>query len=146
MDNFNDAALNSPFTKYELLSAIKKLKNNKSTSFDSIGNEMLKTGGKIIADALLLLFNSVLEAGIFPKAWKTSIMQIIHKSGTKTDPNNFRGICVSSSLGKLFNKLLRARLEIYCEKNKLISKSQKGGKAGARTADHLLRNWAGNHS
>ena len=85
-----------------------------------------------------MLFNSVLESGVFPSSWKTGILHILHKSGTKTDPNNFRGICISSCLGKLFNKLLRDRLETYCDKNKLISDSQLGGRAGARTADHLL--------
>ena len=99
---------------------------------------MLKSGAKILADALLTLFNLVLESGVFPKAWKTSILHILHKSGIKTDPNNFRGICISSCLGKLFNKMLRERLETYCNKNKIINVSQLGGRTGARTADHLL--------
>ena len=99
---------------------------------------MLKVGGVILSDAFLVLFNNVLKSGIFPAAWKTGILQILHKSGSKSDPKHFRGICVSSSLGKLFNKILRARLEMYCQKNDLISKAQLGGCAGARTADHLL--------
>ena len=62
----------------------------------------------------------------------------IHKSGPKNDPNNFRGICVSSCLGKVFNSLLRNRLEKKCIDDNIIHQSQISGKKAARTADHLL--------
>ena len=52
--------------------------------------------------------------------------------------NNYRGLAVSSCLGKLFNKILQKRLDKYCKKNNLISVEQGSGKAGSRTSDHLL--------
>ena len=52
------------------------LKNNKATAFDKVGNEMLKSGATILADALLV------ESGIFPSSWKTGILHILHKSGS----------------------------------------------------------------
>ena len=84
------------------------------------------------------LFNFILNSGIYPSSWKLDILSPIHKSGEKNDPNNFRGVTVSSCFGKLFNKLLQKRLEDYCKTNKLISNKQGSGKAGSRTADHLL--------
>ena len=94
----------------------------------------------LVASKILFIyfFNSILESGTYPKAWKIGILHILHKAGNKSDPNNFRGICLASSVGKLFNKILRSRLETYCEENKLISRPQLGGRAGARTADHLF--------
>ena len=130
--------LDGIISKAELIAAIKKLKNNKASSFDKINNEMLKVSAGILSDAVLTHFNAVLNFGIFPASWKSGILQILHKSGTKSDPNHFRGICVSSCFGKLFNKILRARLELYCDKNNFINKAQLGGQAKARTADHLL--------
>ena len=56
----------------------------------------------------------------------------------KSDPNNFRGISVSSCLGKLFNKILQRRLEKLCNKNSIINDIQGSGKANSRTSDHLL--------
>ena len=41
-------------------------------------------------------------------------------------------------MGKLFNSMLRNRLEEKCKKEKLISKCQASGKENVRTADHLL--------
>ena len=34
--------------------------------------------------------------------WSNGIITALHKSGNKDDPSNFRGICISSCLGKLF--------------------------------------------
>ena len=53
-----DPIFNEKFTKKDLKLAISRLKNNKSSSFDMICNEMLKEGADVLADPLLLLFNS----------------------------------------------------------------------------------------
>ena len=85
-----------------------------------------------------IVFNAFLESAIYPTSWKKDILSPLHKSGEKNDPNNFRGIAVSSCLGKLFCKVLQKRLENYCEKNKIINEVQGSGKQGSRTSDHLL--------
>ena len=70
--------------------------------------------------------------------WKKSILTPLHKSESLTDPSNFRGVAVNSCMGKLFNKLLQARLENKCIKEGLINNSQGSGKRGSRTADQLM--------
>ena len=66
------------------------------------------------------------------------ILSPLHKSSEKSEPNNYRGLAVSSCLGKLFNKILQRRLDNFCKKNNFISDFQGSGKSGSRTADHLL--------
>ena len=99
---------------------------------------MLKSSKLIITSQLLMLFNSILSTAVYPSAWKKSILTPLHKSNDLSDPNNFRGVAVSSCLGKLFNKLLNTRLEKKCVEEKLINDCQGSGKKGSRTADHLL--------
>ena len=130
--------LEHPITKKELLQSVKLLKNNKSTSFDRISNEMLKHGIEPLSKSILLLFNTILSFNVYPIEWKKDILGPLHKSGDKSDPNNFRGICVSSCFGKLFNSILRTRLEDKCQANNVISKCQASGKKNVRTSDHLL--------
>ena len=137
IDSFS-CELDQTFTKKELLDCVKKLKNNKASSFDRVNNEMLKAGISTLSDPLLLLFNTILKNDIYPSSWKLDILGPLHKSGPKDDPNNFRGICVSSCIGKLFNTLLRCRLEKKCVEMGWIGKYQLSGKKGARTSDHLL--------
>ena len=126
------------FTRSEILNGISALKNNKACSFDRITNEMLKTGKLILADPLLQLFNSILNCTIYPTKWKADILTPLHKSAEKNDPNNYRGVAVSSCLGKLFNKLLQNRLENFCNKKEYVCETQGSGKKGSRTSDHLL--------
>ena len=133
-----ESDLDFTFTKKELLHSMRKLKNNKATSFDGISNEMLKFGIEPLSNSLLLIFNTILSFNLYPAEWKKDILGPLHKSGDKCDPNNFRGICVSSCLGKLFNSMLRNRLEDKCVKENLVHKSQASGKINVRTADHLL--------
>ena len=130
--------LDIPFTEVNIKTAIKSLKNNKASSFDSVLNEMLKCAAPIISKPLLGFFNTILESNIYPSPWKNDVLGPLHKSGPLDDPNNFRGICVSSCIGKLFNTLLRQKLETFCDKNSLINKYQGSGKKQSRTADHLM--------
>ena len=44
--------INIPFTRSDLISSLKQLKNNKASSFDQISNEMLKTSGPILYEYL----------------------------------------------------------------------------------------------
>ena len=127
--------LDHPFTKTELLKGLKGLKNNKASSFDKISNEMLKIGGNIIFEPLLKLFNAILNHSLYPSTWKYDILNPIHKSGVKDDPNNFRGIAIASCFGKLFTTLLRNRLQNFCDKGDIVSKFQSSGKNVSRTAD-----------
>ena len=101
-----DNELNEPFTFEELTIGLKDLKNNKASSFDRVSNEMLKTSGKILKNVFLHLFNSIRASSFYPTIWKKDILHPIHKSEEKDDPNNFRGIAISSCFGKLFTKLL----------------------------------------
>ena len=100
------------------------MKNKKASSFDSILNEMIKAGAKILSKPLEKLFNSILENQTYPTEWKHDILGPIHKTGPLDDVNNFRGICITSCLGKLFNSVLKNRLELYLNKNGAIHKSQ----------------------
>ena len=96
--------LDQPFNKKDFVEAIKRLKNNKATSFDLVSNEMLKNGFEPISQPILLVFNTILKFNLYPNEWKKDILGPLHKSGVKTDPNNFRGLAFSSCLGKLFNQ------------------------------------------
>ena len=52
--------------------------------------------------------------------------------------NNYRGICVSSCLGKHFTSLLQNRLTLFLEEHDLLSPYQVGLRAGYRTSDHIF--------
>ena len=62
----------------------------------------------------------------------------IHKKGSIHDPNNYRGITVSSALGKLFNTILNNRLTQFLNENGAMCENQIGFKKKCRTSDHMF--------
>ncbi len=80
----------------EVEAAISKLKNGKASGNDCISNEMLKHGRNYIIPALCKLFNLIFSSGHFPNTWKLGTVSLLHKGGPSTDPNNYRGITVTS--------------------------------------------------
>ena len=130
--------LDYKISEKEISDAICSLKNGKASGFDSILNEMLKTGHSFLLCSLHKLFNTVLSSGKFPTEWAKGIIVPIFKSGSKNDPANFRGITVGSCIAKLFTKILNCRLDAFLVKHKIICKEQIGFTKGKRTSDHMF--------
>ena len=133
-----NTTMDSPITQAELKEAIAGLKNKKAKATDSVANEMLKCGQHILTKALLKLFNLVLESSLYPKSWAYGDITPILKSGDPQDPNNYRGITVSSTISKVFTTILNRRLTKYIENNNLLSEYQIGFRKGCRTSDHIF--------
>ena len=135
-DKFNE--LDEIITENELLNATKKLKYKKAAYSDKIKNEMIKSSIGSLSEGFLKVFNKILTSGRFPEVWCQGLISPIYKSGNLADPGNYRGICVSSCMGKLFCSILNTRLTDFATKKKLIHPSQIGFMPGNRTADHAL--------
>ena len=99
---------------------------------------MLKTQNPLLESAIQKIFNEVLTSGKYPELWNIGSITSIFKSGDIYDPNNFRGITITSSLGKLFNRILNKRLENYREINSQGCVEQNAYKKNCRTTDHMF--------
>ena len=130
--------LNEQFSERELRRVVKKLKNGKATGMDRISNEMIKASLPYMQQAYLKLFNMILSAQCIPSVWCKSIITPSHKSGSKSDPENFRPICVTSCLSKLFCLKLNERLTLFINKCEIMNVNQIGFKEKCRTADRLF--------
>ena len=130
--------LNCEITEKEIVSCSKMLKNKKAASSDKIRNEMIKNSIDIMRPVYLKLFNLILKSGFFPDSWCESSLTPIFKSGEQCDPNNYRGISVSSCLGKFFMVILNQRFLKYIQKENLLHNSQIGFLPLFRTSDHIF--------
>ena len=89
-------------------------------------------------DLLINFINLCLEKSLIPKSWWLELINPIHKEGSKDDPNNYRGLCISSTLLKIICSLLNNRILLQAKQRDLINKNQTGFKEKHRTADNLL--------
>ena len=125
-------------TNAEVSNAISKLKNKKAHGPDMIKNEMIKYGKTHLLQALTKLFNLVLSTGHYPSIWSIGRIVSIHKKGDPSNPVNYRGITISSTLGKLFNSILNRRLCNFLDDRNILCDEQSGFRKKHRTSDHMF--------
>ena len=133
----NQNPLDFPITVDELTERLHALKPNKACGIDGILNEMIKYTDDKFKTAIIKLFNIVLSVGYFPDSWNQGLITPIFKQGDKYEPNNYRGICVNSNLGKIFCSIVNIRLQNFLKTHKILDKSQIGFLPKHRTSDHI---------
>ena len=122
--------------EHELNRAIKRLKSGKAKGPDMLQNEMIKHSCEFMAPVFVKIFNLILETGTYPDAWSRSYLITIFKSGELDNPSDYRGLCISSCLSKLFSSILNERLYNYMDDK--LSKFQAGFRHNHRTTDHIF--------
>ena len=79
------------------------------------------------------MINIIFTSNVIPKGWCTGILNLIHKEGPKDDPDNYRGICISSTLSKTLSTMMNVRLTKYITDRNLL---QIGDTEKNRAPDH----------
>ena len=98
-------------TAEEVTRAINSLTNNKALGIDEISAEMIKHSTDSITGQLVVLFNSIWREQEVPEDWKKGIIVKLPKKGNLSDCNNWRGITLLSTPGKVFTGVQLNRLQ-----------------------------------
>ena len=107
-------------------SELKKIKANKSTGLPNTPARLLKDGCAAIANPQTVLMNRSLADGSIPMDWIHATVTPVFKSGTKTDPSNYRLISVLPVFCKIFERAVHQMVYEYHQKNRLLSVNQSG--------------------
>ena len=84
---------------------------------------MIKDGGDLVKQSLLLLFHCML-AGHFPERLSVGLTTAMCKSGDKSDMSNYRGIIVGFVIAKLFAMIVGQRIASWAEVHAVKTKGQ----------------------
>lgn len=100
---------------------------------------MATTAG--LGESVLKLYNKCLETGRFPRTWKEARMVLIPKEGKPEDsPSAYRPICLLDEAGKLFERVLAARLRRHLSQvGSDLADCQFGFREGRSTVDAIMR-------
>ena len=80
------------------------------------------------------MYNACLEAGIFPEPWKKQRLVLISKGkGDPNLPSAYRPLCMLDTAGKLYERLLKPRLEAAINEAGGLSSRQHGFRPGRST-------------
>jgi hypothetical protein len=92
----------------------------------------------VIVPVLYKLFNAVLSSGNYPQTWSEGYIKPLHKKENPLLTNNYRGITITSIIGKLFNSIINSRIDSFLSLNKIMKPEQIGFRKKCRTADHIF--------
>lgn len=135
--NLNGSTFTTP---KEVQTIIKQLKSFKAPGIDGIQNILLK---KLPFRALILItkiFNGCIKIGCFPATFKLAKVVPIPKPGKDHKlTTSYRPISLLSCLGKVFEKILYARLSSFATVNDVIAKEQFGFRPQHSTTHQVKR-------
>jgi len=126
------------FVTYEdVKMALKRLKPTKAQGFDEIPSIVLKHLTLNIITPLQWLFNTIIEKGIVPHAWKKARIVPVHKKGDRKLLNNYRPVSNISSLSKAFERCMVAKL-LKIDHDVLFGSNQHAYRPGSSTITACL--------
>ena len=126
----------APLSEEEICTAISQLKNSRAPGMDGITAEMIKLGGAESVRWFKSLFDAIWHEEEVPEDWKSQLLIPLHKKGSRTICDNYRGIALLSTPSKVFTKAILNRVKPRTEL--LLRESQCGFRSGRGCADHLF--------
>lgn len=121
-------------TPEEVRKTIRTFKNGKAPGPGGICMELLKNAPEQLYEKLSELFNLCLNGYPLPEDWKTGYITSLHKKGSKDECANYRAITVLSSIGRVYAKILKPRIEEKIKEDE----DQAGFRAGRSCADNTF--------
>jgi len=91
----------------ELNKIPKHAKNRKSCGLANLPMELWKFGGIELKMHILELSNKIIDKNQMPREWETGMVINIHKKGTKSRCENYRGITLLPTAYKLFANIIK---------------------------------------
>lgn len=115
-----------PINLHDVINSFKQLRKSSNKSIYYIPIKAIQDTKKYYITFLINLFNSCLHKKYYPLVLKQSTLIILFKSGTKTNPSNYRPIALLNWLSKIFEIIINKKLMEFCIKNNIINNKQYG--------------------
>ena len=122
--NYKKTLEDIDLTEDMVLNKLKKLKINKSPGPDAIHPRVIQEIAESINTPITLIFRASLKLRELPDQWKHASVCAIFKKGTKTKPQNYRPVNLTSIICKTFESLIRDHIIEHMKQNNLFSEKQ----------------------
>lgn len=129
-----------PFTKDELENAVQNIKTGKAPGPDGIPPEAIRTTVKENPIWMLDVMNSLLEKQTFPSEWKVPKVVLLPKKDKDLNESTaYRPLCLLNTLSKLYETLIKSRLQEEIQDKGGLSENQNGFTKGKSTIHAVER-------
>ena len=113
-------------TSEQVCRIISTLDSSKAIGLDGIGPRIIKLIDHLLSPSIAALINKSMLTGRFPDQFKLAKVFPIHKTGSKSDPANYRPISILPTISKIFERHVNKHLMAYLNKYGLIHETQSG--------------------
>ena len=117
---------------------IMALKPDSAPGPDGISGQLLQGLADEISPALAAIFSKSMEDGELPEDWRLANVTPIFKKGSRTKPENYRPVSLTSIPCKIMESIVKDGLMAHLEENSLMNPSQHGFMPGKSCATNLL--------
>lgn len=132
--NTYESFFDHPFDFAEFNMALDSKRNKSAAGLDGIDYVTLKRLPLKYKLILLDIFNEMYSKDCYPDDWSKSFVLFINKP----DNRGVRPISLSASLCKLFESLVKNRLQWFCERHNILPIGQSGFRKGRSCIDNLV--------
>jgi len=137
-EDFDSALSDILLTEESICKEIKTMKAGSSAGPASIHPRILKETDTAISKPLSVIFNISMKEGSLPMSWKEAIVVPIYKKGSRSEPGNYRPVSLTSTCGKLMERIVRRHILEHVESNNIFSEKQHGFRSGRSCSTQLL--------
>ena len=108
-----DRFLEQEFTLAEVQTAINKLHLKKASVYDKVSTEHIRYAGTALVQVLTTLYNLIIKLEYIPVNFRRGMQVPLYKGKNSCilDMNNYRGITLLTNFNRIFEILMRNRLE-----------------------------------
>ena len=125
-------------TENEVNNILKQLQSNKAHGPDNISAQMIKLCANQLCRPLRIIFQNIIDTGIFPDQWKEANVTPVHKKKDKQTVSNYRPISLLPLFAKVFERIVFTNLYRFLKENQLITKNQSGFTPGDSGTNQLI--------
>ena len=105
---------------------------------DGVPSSLLLKCAAELAPALKLMFSQSLTHGCIPSSLKRAVITPVFKSGTKSSPSSYRPISLTSTIIKVFERIIRKQVVALLTSQDHLNNTQHGFRSGRSCLSALL--------
>lgn len=128
----------SSILETDVRQAILHLKNSTCLDYYGLNSRIIKISLEFLVAPLTVLFNKLIEEGLWPDCFKITKVFPIHKKGGNDVLDNFRPISIVPIFSKIFEILLKEKILSYLENKSILSPVQFGFRKNFSTIKAIL--------
>uniref|UniRef100_H3H9A0 RNase H type-1 domain-containing protein n=1 Tax=Phytophthora ramorum TaxID=164328 RepID=H3H9A0_PHYRM len=115
---------------------LQRARGSSSPGLDGVGYDIYKAFAAQLLPALHAAFACCWRHKQVPQSWKVGVVRLLFKKGERTEPANWRPICLQQAIYKLYAGVLARRLTRWLDANGRHADTQKGFRAMNGCEEH----------